>query len=168
MTEPIETSQEPIPAQGAGLSAASIGSTLRALREARGMSLSEVSARLKFSVRQLDALEQERWDDLPQGVSLRGLVKNYARFLQADADALLDTLERQVGESAASPSAAVNRVVNRYHETNMPLHDEPAGRPWGWLVIILVVLFIAVFYAIERAWIPESWLMFDWLKSIQK
>ena len=34
-----------------------LGSTLRSLREARRLRLSEVSARLKFSVRQLEALE---------------------------------------------------------------------------------------------------------------
>lgn len=174
MTEPVDKSQDAgsqvplIHTQDAGQPASNVGSMLRALREARNMSLSEVSARLKFSARQLNALEQERWEDLPQGMSLRGLVRNYARFLRADPDALLDALERQVGASVASPSVAVNRVANRYQESDLPLHDEPSGRPWGWLIIILVVLFIAVFYAIERAWIPESWLLFDWLKSIQK
>lgn len=50
-----------------------IGPTLRHLREAQRLTPAEVSMRLKFSQRQLDALENERWDALPHGMSLRGL-----------------------------------------------------------------------------------------------
>src|SRR5690606_35808069 len=74
-----------------------LGPTLRRLREARGLSPSEVTARLKFSNRQLDALENEEWDKLPSGISLRGFVKNYGRLLEADVDALLTMLDNQVG-----------------------------------------------------------------------
>ncbi len=73
--------------------ATGLGSTLRALREAQRLSPSEVSSRLKFSISQLDALETEQWDRLPAGMPLRGFVKNYGRFLQADVYALLTMLD---------------------------------------------------------------------------
>src|SRR5690606_5877249 len=73
-----------------------LGNTLKALREAKRLRLQEVSARLKFSVRQLEALEDEDWSRLPAGMPLKGMVRNYGRFLEADSDALLVMLENQV------------------------------------------------------------------------
>ena len=76
-----------------------VGTTLRKLREARQLTPAEVSARLKFTSRQLEALENEQWDRLPGGMSLRGFVKNYGRYLEADVDALLTMLDNQKTES---------------------------------------------------------------------
>lgn len=143
-----------------------VGATLRGLREAKRLSPGEVSARLKFTARQLEALETEQWSRLPTGVSLRGFVKNYARFLEADVDALLVMLDTQVGSTAARP-VAITRA-DSLGPAEMNMQGEPVHRPWGWLVIILVLLFVAGFYAIERGWVPDSWLIFDWLKSLQK
>jgi len=143
-----------------------VGPTLRSLREARGLSPSEVSSRLKFSSRQLDALETEQWDRLPGGVSLRGFVKNYGRYLETDVDALMVMLENQVG-SAKSKAVPVSTATS-LGPADLPLHGEPVHRPWGWLLIILILLFVAGFYAIERGWVPDSWLVFDWLKSLKK
>lgn len=147
-------------------SASGVGATLLSLREARGLSRGEVSGRLKFSSRQIEALETEQWDILPHGVPLRGFVKNYARFLEADVDALLVMLDRQVG--ATTPREAAVSSAASLGNTDVPLHVESSSRPWGWLVIILVLVFVAVFYALERGWVPDSWLVFDWLKALKK
>jgi len=143
-----------------------IGPTLRSLREARRLSPGEVSARLKFSSRQLEALETEQWDKLPTGMSLRGFVKNYGRFLEADVDALLVMLENQVG--VAGPRPVPVSSAHSLGPADMPMQAEASHRPWGWLIIILILVFIAGFYAIERGWVPDSWLVFDWLKSLKK
>ncbi|MCC2595331.1 helix-turn-helix domain-containing protein [Pusillimonas sp. MFBS29] len=144
-----------------------IGATLRRLREAKNLSPAEVSARLKFSGRQLEALETEQWDRLPGGMSLRGFVKNYARYLDADVDALLTMLDNQVGTAPVAKPATLNGAQS-LGPSDLPLQGEPANRPWGWLVVILILLFVAGFYAIDRGWIPDSWLVFDWLKSLKK
>lgn len=143
-----------------------VGPTLRSLREARRLSPGDITARLKFTSRQLDALETEQWDRLPSGVSLRGFVKNYGRFLEADVDALLIMLDNQVGPTAPKPAAIVQ--AGSLGPADLQMHGEPAHRPWGWLIVILVILFVAGFYAIDRGWVPDSWLVFDWLKSLKK
>lgn len=143
-----------------------VGATLRSLREAKRLSPAEVSARLKFTNRQLDALETEQWDRLPSGVSLRGFVKNYGRYLEADVDALLIMLDNQVGPTSM-PRVAVSNAAS-LGPSDLPLQGEPTHRPWGWFVIILILLFVAGFYAVERGWVPDSWLVFDWLKSLKK
>jgi len=158
----VSSTPEPIaePDEAKGL-----GASLRAMRTAKGCSLSDVSARLKYSVRQLDALENEQWDRLPNGVLLRGLVKNYGRFLETDVDALLAMLDTQVGtRSAASvpvPAASLSGA-------DLPLHPEGGSRSWGWLLVIVVLLVVAGVYAIDRGWVPDSWLIFDWLKALKQ
>ncbi|MYN11930.1 helix-turn-helix domain-containing protein [Pusillimonas sp. TS35] len=142
-----------------------VGPTLRGLREVRGQSVGEVSARLKFSTRQIEALEAERWEALPQGVSLRGFVKNYGRFLDADIDALLAMLDTQVGDTA--PRAVNVSRAAPLGAVDAPLQVESVSRPWGWLLIILILLAVIGFYALERGWIPDSWLVFDWLKMLK-
>ena len=90
-----------------------IGSALRALRESKGWSVDEVSSRIKFSARQIEALENEQWADLPSGVSLRGLIRNYARLLGADSQAIVESLdpkERVTGPVKLSPARCIPRI----------------------------------------------------------
>ena len=83
-----------------------IGSALRALRESKGWSVDEVSSRIKFSARQIEA--RKRAMGRPAlGVSLRGLIRNYARLLGADSQAIVESLdpERVTGPVKLSPGA---------------------------------------------------------------
>jgi cytoskeleton protein RodZ len=66
-----------------------VGAELAAAREARGLGLAEVAQQLKFGVRQLEALEADRFDDLPGGTFARGMVRSYARLLKLDPEPLL-------------------------------------------------------------------------------
>lgn len=146
-----------------------IGATLKSLREAKQYSLAEASARLKFSQRQINALETEQWDLLPTGMSLRGLVKNYARYLETDVDSILSILEAQLGSSATKP-AKLDTPIKYNPGPNAPkleANDELPRKPWGWLLLILVLLIVAGFYAIDSGWVPDSWLIFDWLKMLR-
>lgn len=146
--------------------AGGVGPTLRRLREARQLTPAEVCMRLKFSQRQLEALENEEWSLLPQGTPLRGFVKNYARYLEADVGALLTMLDTQVGPPQSAFVAGRNVATAR--QGDVPMHDDAPRRPWGWLVVILALVLVAGFYAIERGWVPDSWLVFDWLRALKK
>ena len=70
-----------------------VGEILRGGRESAGLKVEDVSAQLKLSPRQVRALEEERYDQLPGKAFLRGFVRNYARLLQLDGDALVAKLE---------------------------------------------------------------------------
>lgn len=147
--------------QGAGP-----GAALKAMREARGLSLSEVSARIKYSAVQLGFLEAEQWARLPEGVPLRGLVRNYARFLDTDIDAVLRLLDNEVGPTRARPSVSLNQ--RPLPQTGLPVRSEPVRRTWAWLLLILILLCVAGLYAVNRGWVPQAWLIFDWLKAIKQ
>jgi cytoskeleton protein RodZ len=72
------------------------GSVLRRIREARGQSISDVVQVIRFSARQIEALERDDYASLPGSTAVRGLVRNYAKFLKLDAAPLLAQLEPAV------------------------------------------------------------------------
>ncbi|MBI4740567.1 MAG: helix-turn-helix domain-containing protein [Betaproteobacteria bacterium] len=71
----------------------SVGEQLRAAREARQMSASGIAQMLKLSVRQVDALEIDDWSTLPGATIVRGFIRNYARLVDLDSDALMAQLD---------------------------------------------------------------------------
>ncbi len=75
------------------------GEHLKREREMRGVSLEEISAATRISVRFLEALENEHWAQLPGGIFNRGFIRSVARFLGMDEEGLvaeyaLETRER--------------------------------------------------------------------------
>lgn len=148
----------------ASLDGEGIGPTLRRLREAKNLTPADVCMRLKFSQRQLNALESEQWEQLPDGPSLRGFVRNYARYLEADVDAMMTLLEHAVGRPVTAFVDA--RAAARLAPGELPVDEGPSRRSWAWLLVILVVVLVAIFYAFDRGWVPDSWLVFDWLKAL--
>ena len=143
---------------------AKVGLALRALRQSKGWSLSEVSSRIKFSPKQIEALENERWTDLPNGVSLRGLVRSYARLLGADSQSIVDSLDpdaRIIGPLPLSPGFLQTAHVNVLFGD-----DEGLFGSWGWFLVIALLLFAGVVYAFWQNWLPQYWLMFEWFAKL--
>jgi len=69
-----------------------VGATLREARERMGLTVEDVVNRLKFAPRQIRALEDDAFDQLPEGAFLRGFVRSYARLLLLDETPLLEAL----------------------------------------------------------------------------
>ncbi|MFH1873074.1 MAG: RodZ domain-containing protein [Pseudomonadota bacterium] len=72
------------------------GSVLRRARESRGQSVADVVQVIRFSARQIEALERDDYASLPGSTAVRGLVRNYAKFLKLDAAPLLAQLDPAV------------------------------------------------------------------------
>ncbi|MGL4997314.1 MAG: helix-turn-helix domain-containing protein [Deefgea sp.] len=68
------------------------GRQLRNAREALELTPEQVALQLKLSVRQINAIEQEAFDQLPSNLFIRGFVRNYARLLKIDVEPLLEYL----------------------------------------------------------------------------
>lgn len=60
------------------------GDFLGRTRKALGVELVDICNRAKISVAYLEAIEQERFEDLPEAVFTRGFVMEFARFLKID------------------------------------------------------------------------------------
>ena len=63
-----------------------LGAALRAKREERGLSLENVSERLKISTSHLDALEKGDLSGMPHTAYAKGFLRSYARYLGLPED----------------------------------------------------------------------------------
>ena len=127
--------------------AATPGATLAAAREANGLSIIEVAEQMRISPRQVEAIEADRYGDLPGAVFVRGFVRNYARLLRLDPVPLLHALEPALGGDV--PLRA-HEIAGTLPEANRRSH----GRFW-WAVIAIVIL-LAALAALYEWWRARS------------
>jgi cytoskeleton protein RodZ len=126
--------------------ATGVGQELAAAREARGLALADVAQQLKFGARQLEALEQERFEALPGATFARGMVRSYARLLKLDPEPLV---ERIAGRFEIPDS---NRLAARYHQP-VPFSDSARRSTFAYLGISAGVLVLVG--AVAYGWHQE-------------
>lgn len=126
----------------------SVGQQLRTAREAKRMGVAEVAHTLKLSVRQVEALDADDWSSLP-GTIVRGFIRNYARLVNLDSEALMRQLDavRQPGQAELALLAA----------TSAPLPRASRMERRDWVVVLsgltLVLLALLVnFFAPQDFW----------------
>ncbi len=66
-----------------------LGHHLRQLREAKGMSIEELSRATRVPVTSVERIEADRFDELPGEVFVRGFLKSYARAVDVQPDEVL-------------------------------------------------------------------------------
>ncbi|HEY8857761.1 MAG TPA: RodZ domain-containing protein [Rugosibacter sp.] len=69
------------------------GAALRAERESRGLTMDSVARATRFSVHQVEMLEQDAYDSLPGMTTVRGFVRSYTKYLDLDAGPFLAALD---------------------------------------------------------------------------
>jgi len=67
-----------------------IGETLRSAREEQGKSIAEAATATRIRSSYIEALEQERFDELGGSVYAKGFLRSYASFLGLDPEPLLE------------------------------------------------------------------------------
>ncbi|MBV8030056.1 MAG: helix-turn-helix domain-containing protein [Betaproteobacteria bacterium] len=136
MTEPAEL--PPSQAQPeAGPEALGVGRALSEARAAQGLAIADISHQLKFMPRQLEALENERFDLLPGPTIARGMVRTYARFLKLDPEPLLERMAGRVDPRDATPQLAA-----RYSQP-VPFADHGRRSTLVYLSLSAAILAIA-------------------------
>jgi cytoskeletal protein RodZ len=86
---PDEASATPSGAQESQVIFANIGEALRQRREFLSLTLDEIERHTRVRQHYLRALEAGEFDHLPSSVQTRGMLNNYAHFLDMDVDAIL-------------------------------------------------------------------------------
>ena len=87
---------------------ASLGVMLREAREQLGLSVADVAAQTKFAPRQIEALEADDFENLPETAFLRGFIRSYAKILNMDAQILLEALPQAKAPTAELVPASVD------------------------------------------------------------
>ncbi|MGD9951761.1 MAG: helix-turn-helix domain-containing protein [Burkholderiales bacterium] len=119
-----------------------VGSLLARAREAAGLSQEDAARNLKFATRQLNALERGEWGRLPGGAAVRSMVRNYARLLELDAEALV----ARVGQGQALPDA--ERLARRLRQP-VPFSDGARRTNLAYVALSLVLLAVVALVAFE-------------------
>ena len=117
----------------------SAGQRLREAREAQGLSVEDVAARLNISVKYIQALEDLDFDSLPGLPFVRGYIRSYARFVELSGDELVVSFNQYAQVGDAGPVASINKV-----ERQVKLSD-PLMRI-SMYVFFLAVLGISVWW----------------------
>jgi cytoskeletal protein RodZ len=98
-----------------------VGSHLRQAREARGLSLTELSNRTKIRVALLRAIDDNDFERLPGGVFTLGLLKAYAREAGVDPNAVA-----QAYVAATRPHTTVDEPRPPVDERGAPMALDPS------------------------------------------
>ena len=142
MTEPQESIEEPCAASdsagaGGASAAVSLGRSLAEARKARGLSIAEVAQAIKFSPRQIEAIESDDFGKLPGATIVRGFIRSYAKLLRLDPTVLLTMFDRQV------PPVAATMAVLTDTGAALPQVGERSGPLLNPLLMLSIVAAVA-------------------------
>ena len=115
------------------------GEHLKREREMRGVSLEEISAATRISVRFLEALENEQWERLPGGIFNRGFIRSVARFLGLDEENLVAEYAMETHER---PEIAV--------WTKEPVRKRTNWAAIGGAIAVTILVIAGVWYVHHR------------------
>ena len=93
------------------------GTLLREARQARGVHLTALSASLKVAPARLEAMEADRWNELPDAAYARALAHTVSRALGIDPEPVMRSL----------PAASQPRLESLDEGLDQPFRDRPAG-----------------------------------------
>ncbi|MBK7793466.1 MAG: helix-turn-helix domain-containing protein [Betaproteobacteria bacterium] len=128
---------------------ATAGALLRAARESAGLSLDAVAQQLKLAPRQVKALEDDDFALLPGRTFVRGFVRNYARLVRLDADAVLAALP---GGNADSGLAAptLHPTAQSIGELPLSQHSRPGWTRWAIPLTLIAIIAAGAAYELLR------------------
>ncbi|MFV8756079.1 helix-turn-helix domain-containing protein [Nannocystaceae bacterium ST9] len=133
------------------------GAYIRAQRKRLGMSLDQLAALTKIPRRQLEALEDDRYGDLPGLVFVKGFLRCCARALDLDPDAVIGMLyesEREQLRAKRRENSGVGLQVpasfkrGRGNQASRWLATQldrlPSAQILMWLIVALIVALIVL------------------------
>ena len=97
-----------------------IGAVLREARQEQGRELSDAAAAISMRVTQLEALEEDRWEQFGGDVYAKGFLKSYAVWLGLDPEPLLERYRRYVQHDAMDPLALTAGPVTNEGRSEVP------------------------------------------------
>ena len=92
----------------AGEADGSLGQQLRRAREARGVSLRDISEQTRITMRHLEAIESSDYKHLPGGIFNRSFIKAYAKLIDFPEQRALDLYAREARERGETEEVATS------------------------------------------------------------
>jgi cytoskeleton protein RodZ len=118
-----------------------VGRDLRQERERRGLTLEQVAKATRFSVRHLQSLEADLFDELPGGVLRKGLIRSYCQHLGVDDEVWVERFAASGAFENTEPDLA--QFAENVHRARMEAMPPVRRRWWGVVVMVLGLLVLA-------------------------
>ena len=131
------------------------GAQLRAAREAHGLSIDTVAQHLKLAPRQVKALEDNDFGQLPGRTFVRGFARNYARLMHLDPEAIVAALPGTAAPALDTP--VIGSSTRPMGE--LPPSQQRRGVAWSrWAIVLAIaaVIGVAAVYEVTRNAAPRS------------
>ncbi|MBN3853111.1 DUF4115 domain-containing protein [Paraburkholderia sp. Ac-20340] len=144
----------PSPVQAVPETLGAVGARLAQLREAKGWSVEDVSARLKVAVSKLRELEAGDISHLPDATFAMGVVRAYAKLLGADPAPFTQALRRERGEAqqdlsmpaSAGADLPRGRVSLSLGGSGVRAPRRRASWLWGVAIVVIAVVLIGMWH----------------------
>ena len=121
---------------------------MRLAREARGVTLRQISDQTRISIRYLEAIEADDYKRLPGGIFNRSFIKAYAKQIGFDEKAALEGYMRTAREQGESPDEVTTTPYRSHVYTD--------GGTRSPLVTVLLSLLILAVLALG-VWAVKHW-----------
>ena len=142
-----------------------VGYTLRQERERQNLSIEDIEQGTSIRALYIEAIENGEYDKLPGNVYTKGFIKNYAKFLELDADAMVKEFMADIAELSETPPLPAEEKTPEKKSEPQPVKQEKKplgysvqdeGRSRSGLLIIAAVVLIAVLAGGAWSWLSSS------------
>jgi cytoskeleton protein RodZ len=137
------------PAPGSEGAPMTAGAMLAGARARAGLSIDAVAQQLKLGIRQVEALEDGNFAALPGRTFVRGFVRNYARLLKLDADAVLAALPG-TGAAPALEAPSLHETAHSIGELPTAGGHRPGWTRWAIPLTLVAIIAGAAAYEFLR------------------
>lgn len=128
-------------ADAEGLRPVTAGAMLQRARKEAGLTIDIVAAHLKLHPKQVQAIEDDEFALLPGRTFVRGFVRNYARLMRLDPDAVVAALPG-AATAPALDSPTLHSTANRMGE--LPTDSKPKASWTRWAIPLVLLAIAAV------------------------
>ncbi len=128
---------------------ATLGQQLKQAREARGISLHEISDSTHIGIRFLQAIENDAYDVLPGGVFNRAFVRKFARVVGFDEEQAVNLYEEQLQEQGGEPERPYRMGIEEFE-------SRPTSGNGLLLSFVALIILGALAYAAYQYFSPVS------------
>ena len=98
-----------------------VGYTLRQERERQNLSINDIEQGTSIRAVYIEAIENGEYDKLPGAIYTKGFIKNYAKFLEMDVDAVAKEFANDMAELTTEAEAEVDKSAT---QENSPVPEK--------------------------------------------